>query len=87
MSRRLPVSIIVILSEWYGKSSAVVAWNGARSANFKLLCGVRQGGALSPVLFSVFVNDVILAVVKRVILDAILAYSACQLSCMLTIYC
>ena len=30
----------------------------------KLQCGVRQGGVLSPVLFAVYVNDVIMALSK-----------------------
>jgi len=30
----------------------------------KLQCGVRQGGVLSPVLFAVYVNDVIMALLK-----------------------
>ena len=29
------------------------------SSCFKVLCGVRQGGILSPILFNIYVNDLI----------------------------
>ena len=34
-------------------------WNGALSSQFKVFLGVRQGGILSPVLFNVYVDDII----------------------------
>ena len=62
MSRRLPVSVIMLLYRWYNESSATVVWNGVRSSIYRLHAGVRQGGVLSPVFFAIFVNSVIIAV-------------------------
>jgi len=38
-------------------SAAVVRWDNMLSGTIQLMCGVRQGGVLSPVLFAVYVND------------------------------
>lgn len=39
----------------------MVRWNGkiGRPIPFPVLCGVRQGGILSPLLFAVYVDDLI----------------------------
>ncbi len=37
-------------------STAVVSWNGVKSEQFKLCNGVKQGGVLSPLLFSIYIN-------------------------------
>ena len=34
-------------------------WNNFVGVHFVILCGVRQGGVLSPLLFSVYVDDLI----------------------------
>ena len=36
-----------------------VWWNGVFSADFFVNCGVRQGGILSPLLFNVYVDELI----------------------------
>ena len=38
----------------------LVMWNGAYFSHFLLINGVRQCGILSPFLFSIFINDLIL---------------------------
>jgi len=35
-----------------------VRWGNMLSGTIQLMCGVRQGGVLSPVLFAVYVNDI-----------------------------
>ena len=38
----------------------MVRWNGVTSYMFSVKCGVRQGGVLSPWLFNIYVNDLII---------------------------
>ena len=59
MERLLPLNIVMLLLNLYKSSSAVVSWNGFLSKPYHVFAGVRQGGSISPVLFSVYVNSVI----------------------------
>ena len=64
MKRHIPLSFMRILIHWYSNCAAIVKWNSCLSSCFSLLCGVRQGGVLSPVLFAVYVNDLILKLIS-----------------------
>lgn len=59
MDRSVPRSFLDVVINWYTNCVAMVRWNGELSNMFRLLCGVRQGGVLSPVLFSVYVDSII----------------------------
>ena len=59
MNRHVPVNIIKILYNWYCNSFSSVSWNGVFSGMYTLEAGIRQGGALSPVLFAVYVNSLL----------------------------
>ena len=59
MDRRVPVNIIKILCNWYCNSITSGSWNDVLSGMFALEAGIRQGGALSPVLFAVYVNSLL----------------------------
>lgn len=48
--------IVRLLLSMYLISTAVVNWNGVNSDHFKLCNGVKQGGVMSPLLFSVYLN-------------------------------
>ncbi len=45
--------IVGLLLNMYLISTAVVGWNGVNSDQFKLCTGVKQGGVISPSLFSI----------------------------------
>ena len=48
-----------ILNSWYSHSSSSVLLNGAASKPFPILQGVRQGAILSPLLYSVYVDELL----------------------------
>src|SRR6266568_3671070 len=50
---------IRLLECWYAKTEAVVKWGGSLSHPFLLRSGTRQGAVLSPALFSLCVDDLL----------------------------
>ncbi len=48
--------IVRVLLNMYLISSAVVSQNGVKSEQFNICNGVKQGGVLSPLLFSIYIN-------------------------------
>jgi len=57
--RKAPLCFVLLLINWYSKLHCAVRWNGFMGEWFPIQCGVRQGGVLSPYLFSVYVSDLI----------------------------
>ena len=45
---------------WYNNLNAVVRWNGECSDSFKVTRGTRQGSILSPYIFGIFINDLLI---------------------------
>jgi len=43
-----------------------VLWNGVYSQNFRVINGVKQGSILSPVLFCVYIDELLLVLRYRV---------------------
>lgn len=56
LERNVPKILVDILISWYSKCYACVKWDGAMSSFFKIPAGVRQGGVLSPILFSIYME-------------------------------
>jgi len=53
----IPKWIVLIFANWYSKLIVCVRWRNSQSSCFSVLSGVRQGSAISPALFNMFVND------------------------------
>ena len=48
---------ILLLQNWYGKCSCLIKFENCFSKIFPVQQGVRRGGALSPILFALYVDD------------------------------
>ena len=65
MERKIPLIILRLIINLFSKLCTVVAWNGARSSPVVLRTGCRQGAILSPTLFSVYVDDLLLELSRK----------------------
>ena len=57
MQRNVPPCIVRILIFWYIRQRMTVIWGNFISEYFNVSCGVRQGGILSPRLYTVYMDD------------------------------
>ena len=57
--RNVPRTFIDVFLNWLMKSFVCVRWCGTLSFWYQLTAGVRQGGILSPVLFAVYMDTLI----------------------------
>jgi len=49
-----------LLNGWFNKSFTSVSWGNRLSSTRNLEAGLRQGSVLSPMLFAVYVNEILL---------------------------
>ena len=55
----LPDNIVRVIAFWYDNQMVRVRFNSCLSGEWKLSNGVRQGGVLSGLFFSIYINDLI----------------------------
>ena len=60
LDKNLPPIVVRTLAVVYQEQYAWVRWGNSRSARFPILNGTRQGSVLSPALFSVYMDDLLL---------------------------
>ena len=58
--RGLPSPVLRFLFGWYQSQRLRIRWNGYLSESFKVSRGVRQGGILSPILFTLYLDDLLI---------------------------
>jgi len=56
---KLPFHIVKIVHNWYSKTSTQVRWNKCLSKLVNFVSGMQQGSVLSPVLFSLYVDNLL----------------------------
>ena len=64
MNRSIPVQALSVLEHWFSLCLSCVKWDSVMSYFYVLKTGVRQGGVLSPFLFSIFIDDLVKLVDK-----------------------
>ena len=64
MDRKMPAIVVRALIFVYEEQQAWVKWGKARSRSFGIQNGTRQGSVLSPALFSVYMDDLIIMLRK-----------------------
>ena len=59
-----PKVLVLFLLQWYCDQSMSVRWKSSVSSSFKCSNGVRQGGVMSPVLFAIYLDALLLRLKK-----------------------
>ena len=57
--RGLPLPVLKFLVSWYGSQQMRVRWGDSLSDPFNVSNGVRQGSILTPLLFAVYLDDLL----------------------------
>ena len=64
VKREVPSLFVRLLANIYTQNFVRVSWGGAVSDYFSAVNGVKQGAVLSPVLFCIYVDDLLLLLSK-----------------------
>ena len=59
MNRKVPVFFLKLIVYWYSNMKSCVRWEECQSPYFDVLTGIKQGGVLSPRIFTLYVDDLI----------------------------
>ncbi len=59
-NRGLPPALIRFLLSWYVSQQTKVRWNTTYSPSFSVTNGVCQGGVLSPTVFTIYLDNLLI---------------------------
>ena len=57
LERKMPKPLVCLLLNWYKSQQLCVRWMGRFSDYFQVSNGVRQGGVLSPIVFTIYLES------------------------------
>ena len=60
INRNVPLCFLLLIMFWYGSMEYIVKWSNNYSDSFRVLCGTKQGGVLSPEFFAIYIDDLII---------------------------
>ena len=60
IDRNIPGVFLRIIMDLYTRQNLKASWNGVISTNFSVSNGVRQGEVSSPILFNVYIDELLL---------------------------
>ena len=60
LSRGLPPLVVRLLYSWYHSENLRIRWSGSLSRPFAVSNGVWQGGVLSPILFAIYLDELLM---------------------------
>ena len=67
MDKGLPSVVVRTLVFIYQQQTAWIKWGEARSAQFELGNGTRQGSVLSPCFFAIYIDDLLKELRRRLL--------------------
>jgi hypothetical protein len=66
LARGMPDMVVRVIIRVYEDQYAWVKWGGSRSSIFSIVNGTRQGSILSPTLFVVYEDDLLVELIQSV---------------------
>ena len=64
MERNIPLNLLRLFEHWFAIGVTCVKWGSLMSRFIGLVCGIRQGGVLSPYFFAIYIDSAVRKVSK-----------------------